>query len=150
MSELLADTATARKRRKTIALALAAVTLVLLIISFLWWRSLPEEEGTVVPKTAAATEMSAADIFAEYQRDPTLARLDNQPILITANLAAAPTTGTVILLGTPDPLLPLGAEVDPRDAVKLSAAKAGTEISLRCAGAEPGVRAPMLQSCTLQ
>lgn len=150
MSQLLADTEAARKRRKTIALALAAAALLLLIVTLVWWRNLPEEDGTVISGAVAPVPMSAADIFAVYQDDPTLARLSNRPIAIDADLAAAPASGAVILLRTPDPLLSLGAQVDPRDAVKLSGLEAGARVSLQCVGVDPGVRAPLLKSCTLQ
>jgi hypothetical protein len=150
MSELLADTAAARKRRKAIALILAAVTLVLLIIAILWWRSLGSESEPAISNPATPVRMSAVDVFAVYENDPTLAQLDNRPILITAKLAAPPTTGTVILLSTPGPLLSLGAEMAPGDAVRLSGAKAGTELSLECEGVNPGLRAPILKNCSIQ
>lgn len=150
MSELLADTPAARKRRKAIALVLAALALLLLIITILWWRSLPAEEETMPARPAVPVAMSAADIFAAYENDPTLAQLATTPILITAPLDAPPTTSEATLLRTPDPLLPLGAELDPQYAVQLSDVEPGTVVSLRCEGVAPGVRAPILRNCSLQ
>lgn len=153
MAELLDETKEARHRRKTIALVLAAIALVLLIVTIAWWRSLPNEDETAIVESETETglpaTLTAADLFAAYEADPTLAQFQAAQLVVAGNLATPPETGSAILLTTPDPLLDIAADVAPSDAVELADAEAGTEVTLICDGVTAGLRAPVLDSCVL-
>ena len=93
--------------------------------------------------------LTAAELFAAYENDPSLRQFEDAPVLVTATLATTPGTGTTVLLRTADPLLNIAADVDPVDATRLAEAEEGAEVVLLCDRIGPGLRAPALEGCSL-
>lgn len=149
MAELMEDTAAARRRRKVIALTLAGLAVILLVVTILWLRSLPNDDDIVIAEPPGTIIMTGAELMAAYESDPAMAGFSREPVLVSAPLATAPNSGTTVLLRTADPLLSIGADIVATDAVRLAGAEAGDEITLLCEGIAPGLRAPTLNGCSL-
>lgn len=126
------------------------MTVFLLVVAFVWWSSLPHDEDVVVPDPATVPlPLTAATLLTAYQSDPTLGALRNRSLRVTGTLATTPTSGTNILLRTPDPLLNVGADLIPSDVTRIVDVEPGAELTLLCERAGPGVGAPMLERCSL-
>ena len=150
MAQTFRSSRTGRPRRKIIGLTLLVITTVLSVVAFTWWSSLPDDDDIVVPDPAALPlPITTSTLLVVYQSDPTLSALRNRSLRITAPVASKPTSSTNILLKTPDPLLTIGADLIARDATRLVDLEPGSEVTLLCESVEPGVRAPMLEHCSL-
>lgn len=152
MSDLLADTAAARKRRKMIALGLGAVTLLLLIIAILWWRSLGAEEE--LARASGPAEVTARELAIAFDRDPIAADIeyDSRPLTVTGpfgSMSLGPTGAPAITIGA-DPVFDVTATFDKVDAPNLAALSQGQSIRITCTNVIAGPTGPGLSDCQLQ
>lgn len=150
MADLLADDDRARRRRKSIVLVLLALAVLLLIVTVNWWRSLPNDDETILGEgSVAPAVLTGAELLAAYQDDPTLTDFASGPLLVKAPLETTPDTGTTVLLRTADPLLDIAARISPTDATRLTDVEEGSEVTLQCERVVPGLRAPTLEGCVI-
>ena len=148
MPDLLADTPAARKRRKAIALSIGAVTLVLLIITILWWRSLPNED---VAAANGPVEVTAKELAIAFDKDPVAAdtAYDNRPVTVTGplnSMSLGPTGESIVTIGA-DPIFDVTAVLNKVDAPTLAALPQGQAIRITCTNVIADPTGPSLSDC---
>lgn len=152
MSDLLADTPPARKRRKAIAVAIGTVTLVLLIIIILWWRSLPANDEAAALAQGPA-ELTAKELAIAFDKDPLAADLeyDNRAVTVTGpfnSMSLGPTGDPAITIGA-DPIFDVTAVLNKVDAPALAALPPGQAIRITCTNVIADPTRPSLSDCEL-
>lgn len=151
MSHLPADAA-APKPRKAIALALAGVTLVLLLIAMLWSRWWAAE-GEDAALARGPVEVTAKELAVAFDEDPIAADIeyDNRLLSVTGpfnGMSLGPTGQPAITIGA-DPIFDVTAVFDKVDAPTLATLPQGQPIRITCTTVILGATGPGLSDCEL-